>query len=80
VTDQSDDAGGREQQAGGQILSLSEAAALIQRSNKFVSLRASEGYIPKVAKGKYNAIAVVRGVISYYEDKLKEATKAEVAR
>jgi len=66
-------------QASGQLMTLPQAAALTQRSDKFIRNLVNAGYIAQHSRGKYLGVNVVRGVIAYYEDMLNEASKSAAA-
>lgn len=62
----------------GQHLTLAQAAALLNRSERFVGNLREGGYVECPAPGQYPLIALVRGVIAYQEDRL--AKQADTAR
>ncbi len=62
----------------GQHLTLPQAAALLNRSERFVGNLREAGYVECPAPGQYPLVALVRGVIAYQEDLI--ARQAETAR
>ena len=58
-------------------LSLSQAAALLGRSERFVGNLREMGFISTDGPGRYPLVGLIRGVIAYNEDKL--AKQAETA-
>ena len=59
-------------------LSLSQAAALLGRSPRFVGNLREMGFISTEGPGRYPLVGLIRGVIAYNEDLL--ARQAETAR
>ena len=49
-------------------LTVSQVAALCGRSTQWVHHLAKAGFVQKQGKNEYAIVAVVRGVIAYYED------------
>jgi hypothetical protein len=49
-------------------LTVSQVAALCGRSTQWVHQLAKAGFVQKQGKNEYALVAVVRGVIAYYED------------
>lgn len=62
----------------GQHLTLAQAAALLNRSERFVGQMRERGYVECPAPGQYPIVALVRGVIAYQEDLI--ARQADTAR
>lgn len=59
-------------------LSLSQAAALVGRSERWISQLRERGYISTPAPGKYPVVSVLRGAMAYFEDQLaKQAQTAQ---
>lgn len=63
----------------GNVLTVTQAAALCNRSVPWVQMLAKGGYIAKEAHGKYTLVAIIRGVIAYYEDLQAKSNKASAA-
>ena len=63
----------------GNVLTVTQAAALCNRSMPWVQMLAKGGYIVKEAHGKYTLVAIIRGVIAYYEDLQAKSNKAAAA-
>jgi hypothetical protein len=60
-----------------QTVNVQQACALLKKSERWVQMRAKEGYIKNV-KGKYELISLF-GVIDYYEMLLAKASKSAAA-
>lgn len=63
----------------GQTISVQQAAALMNRSVRWISNLVEAGHIQKEARGQYTVVAVVRGALSYYEDLLQKQQKTAAA-
>jgi len=63
----------------GNVLTVTQAAALCNRSVPWVQMLAKGGYIVKEAHGKYTLVAIIRGVIAYYEDLQSKNSKTASA-
>lgn len=61
-----------------QHLNLSQAAALVGRSERWVSQLRERGYIRTPKRGEYPVVAVLRGAMAYFEDKV--ASQADDAQ
>lgn len=59
-------------------LSLAQAAALVGRSERWISQLRERGYIATPAPGQYPIVAVLRGAMAYFDDQL--AKQAETAQ
>lgn len=64
---------------GPQTITVGQAAALIQKSERHVQMLAKEGYIEQAVRGQYTIVNVVRGVIAYYEARLEKNNKTAAA-
>lgn len=62
-----------------QNINLAQAAELVDKSGRWVQLRAKDGYIQTAGRGKYPLVAFVRGVVRYYEDLTEKSSKATAA-
>jgi hypothetical protein len=62
-----------------QTLTADQAATLLDKSRVWVFNLVKAGFIAKTGRGQYTAVAVIRGVVSYYEDLLKRQTKTASA-
>ena len=60
----------------GQTLSLAQAAALLNRSERFVGNLRERGYVVTEGHGRYPLVGLIRGVIAYNEDLLTKQAKA----
>lgn len=60
-------------------ITLGQAAALLNRSPRWVNNLAKEGFISKEGVGKYTVAEVVRGAMAYYESLLQKSTKTAAA-
>lgn len=67
------------QQSGPQLLSVTQAAALLGRSTQWVHQLVKAGYIVKEGRGNYPLVGLIRGSLAYYEDQLKNSTKTATA-
>ncbi len=63
----------------GQTLTVTQAAALIGKSERYIQLRAKEGYFEKEKHGSYPLIPLVRGVIQYQDEQIAKANKSAAA-
>jgi hypothetical protein len=63
----------------GNIVSVTQAAALCGRSTQWVHQLAKGGYITKEGHGSYTLVSLVRGVIAYYEDLQSKNSKTAAA-
>lgn len=57
-------------------LTIGQAAALLDRSERWVQQRAAEGWIRKTERGQYALVSLIRGAVAYQEDQLAKARKA----
>lgn len=62
-----------------QTLSGDQAAALLGKSRAWFFERVKEGHIPKEAKGRYSVVAIIRGVMAYYDHILTKQSKSQSA-
>jgi hypothetical protein len=62
-----------------QTISVGQAAALLNMSVRFVQQLTKEGYITRVANGKYSLVGVVHGAMAYYQAMLERSNKAAAA-
>ncbi len=60
-------------------LSADQAAALVGRSRRWIFDLAQKGFIEKEKGGRFSLLAIVRGVVAYYEAQLQESNKAAAA-
>lgn len=60
-------------------LSISQVTQLLDRSHQWVHQLVKAGFITKEAHGRYSLVAVVRGVIAYYEDLQAKSNKSAAA-
>jgi hypothetical protein len=61
-----------------QHLTLAQAAALVGRSERWISQLRERGYIATPAPGQYPIVSVLRGAMAYFEDQI--ARQADTAR
>ena len=59
-------------------LSIVQAAALLNRSDRWVQQRVAEGFIAKAERGRYRLVSVIRGAIAYQEAQLAKRQNANV--
>lgn len=59
-------------------LSLSQAAALAGRSERFIGKLREKGYVQTVEHGKYPLVGLCRGLVAYLDEQV--ARQAEAAR
>ena len=59
-----------------QTLTLSQAAALLGRSKRFVGNLRERGYIATRTRGEYTPVNLIRGTIAYFEDQIAKNAKA----
>lgn len=64
---------------GPQTMTVAQAAAMCQKSVRWVQNLTSAGWIAQEKRGEYIPINVVRGAIAYYEDKIAQNSKAAAA-
>lgn len=69
---------GGEERHGGTV-SVSEAAALFDRTPRWLQILAAAGFVAKAERGRYSLASVCRGVLGYYEDQLAKASKGAAA-
>lgn len=62
-----------------QTITVTQAAALIERSTRWVQLRVREGWIRTDGRGRYPVPSVVRGALAYYEDQMQRMAKNAAA-
>lgn len=62
-----------------QTMSVREAAALINRSTRFVQKLVEEGHVTRTQAGLYDLVTLVRGMVTYFEALLEKNTKAAIA-
>ncbi len=60
-------------------VSVSEAAALFDRTPRWLQSLAAAGFVAKAERGRYSLASVCRGVLGYYEDQLAKTSKGAVA-
>lgn len=60
-------------------LTADQAAALVGRSRRWIFDLANKGFIEKAKGGSFSLLAIVRGVVAYYEAQLQESSKAATA-
>jgi restriction endonuclease Mrr len=65
--------------ARGQTITVSQAAALLGRSDRWVQSLVKAGYIERANRGEYTLVAVIRGTLAYYEDQITKNNKAAAA-
>lgn len=66
--------------AGGpQVLTTQQVATLLQRTPRFVQQLAKSGYIEQSGRNQFSLVAVMRGVMAYYEERLQKSNKAVAA-
>ncbi len=63
----------------GQTITVSQAAALLGRSDRWVQGLVKSGYMDRAQRGEYTLVGVIRGALAYYEDQLSKNNKAAVA-
>lgn len=63
----------------GNTLTVNQVAALCGRSTQWVHQLVKEGFVQKQGKNQYALVAVVRGVIAYYEDLQSKSSKSVAA-
>ncbi|MBB06593.1 MAG: hypothetical protein CML03_13970 [Pseudooceanicola sp.] len=63
----------------GQTITVSQAAALLGRSDRWVQGLVKSGYMDRAQRGEYTLVGVIRGALAYYEDQLAKNNKAAVA-
>lgn len=63
----------------GQTITVAQAAALFNRTPRWVQMLVSAGFIKKTKRGEYSVVEVVRGAMGYYEDQLAKANKSAAA-
>ncbi len=63
----------------GQTITVSQAAALLGRSDRWVQGLVKAGYIESANRGEYTLVAVIRGALAYYEDQITKNNKAAAA-
>ena len=63
----------------GQTITVSQAAALLGRSDRWVQGLVKAGYIDRANRGEYTLVAVIRGALAYYEDQITKNNKAAAA-
>lgn len=61
------------------MLTVNQVAALCGRSTQWVHQLAKAGFVQKQGKNEYALVAVVRGVIAYYEDLQAKNSKSAAA-
>lgn len=65
--------------AKGQTITVAQAAALLNRSPRWVQNLAKDGFISKASAGRYTVVEVVRGALAYYENLLEKTNKTAAA-
>jgi phage terminase Nu1 subunit (DNA packaging protein) len=70
---------GEDDKAKGQTITMAQAATLLNRSTSWVQKLVTEGYIVKVGTNQYSVVAIVRGILAYYDDLLEKSNKAAAA-
>ena len=66
-------------QRGTNTLTVNQVAALCGRSTQWVHHLAKAGFVQKQGKNEYALVAVIRGVIAYYEDLQSKNSKTAAA-
>ncbi|WP_300582324.1 hypothetical protein, partial [Marivita sp.] len=66
-------------QKGTNTLTVNQVAALCGRSTQWVHHLAKAGFVQKQGKNEYALVAVIRGVIAYYEDLQSKNSKGAAA-
>ena len=66
-------------QRGSNTLTVNQVAALCGRSTQWVHHLAKAGFVQKQGKNEYALVAVIRGVIAYYEDLQSKNSKTAAA-
>lgn len=65
----------------GNILTINQVASLCGRSTNWVHQLVKDGFIQKQGKNQYSLVALIRGVIAYYEDlQTKNSKTASASR
>lgn len=60
-------------------VSLKEAASLVGVSERWIQMRAKEGFFSASSRGRYPLVPLVRGVRAYYDALLEKANKSAAA-
>lgn len=60
-------------------LTADQAAALFGKSRQWVFNLIKAGFIAKEARGRYTLVALIRGVMAYYDDMLNKQTQSKAA-
>jgi restriction endonuclease Mrr len=63
----------------GQTITVTQAAALLNRTPRWVQNLVAAGFIQKSKRGSYSVVEVVRGAVAYYEDQLERTNKSAAA-
>ena len=63
----------------GQTITVTQAAALLSRTPRWVQNLVAAGFIKKSERGSYSVVEVVRGAVAYYEDQIEKASKSAAA-
>ncbi|KZY38108.1 hypothetical protein A3731_14350 [Roseovarius sp. HI0049] len=67
------------QKNGGAGLTVSQAATLTGRSERWLQKLRKDGFIADDGRGSYTVVSLVRGIITHYEDALDRASKKDAA-
>ncbi len=59
----------------GQTITVSQAAALLGRSERWVQGLVKSGYMDRATRGEYMLVGVIRGALAYYEDQFTKTTR-----
>lgn len=70
---------GEDDKPKGQTITLQQAATLLNRSVSWVQKLVTDGYIVRAGTNQYSVVAIVRGLIAYYDDLLEKTNKAAAA-
>lgn len=68
-----------DEKSGGAVLTLKQAATLVGKSERWVQLRAQEGFFESRKRGEYPLLSFVRGVVAYHDALLEKGNKAAAA-
>ncbi|WP_422028810.1 hypothetical protein [Roseovarius sp.] len=67
------------QKDGGAGLTVSQAATLTGRSERWLQKLRKDGFIADDGRGSYTVVSLVRGIIAHYEDALERASKKDAS-
>ena len=63
----------------GQTLDLKQAAALLDRSERFVQNLVQYGFVPREKRGEYLVVPLVHGAMKYMQEQIEKASKSAAA-